>query len=157
MDVGEDFLTPEFLNILFFEQKSLVIFPYVDLKHLHTLEIFTPGYIPIDLESTALNNIKSFLESERNNSYSQSPTIYFISNVDKQKVQEIMEIKDIHCIINSNENLADLANGSQFVFYNKKTKRFINYDDDNIDLEFERSIVSDAPDKILLQNKIQKT
>ncbi|MFX1277712.1 MAG: hypothetical protein ACFFAT_22055, partial [Promethearchaeota archaeon] len=73
MDTGTDFIRPEFLNILFFQQKNLVIFPYVDVKHLHALEIFTVGYTVIDLESTALHNIKEILEFEKDNSYSQSP------------------------------------------------------------------------------------
>ena len=69
MDTGIDFLQPEFLNILFFEQKNLVIYPYVDLKHLRTLEIFTTGYNVVDLESTALYNLKEIIEFEAN-SYS---------------------------------------------------------------------------------------
>ena len=58
MDSGVDFITPEFLNILFFQQKNIVVFPYVDLKHLHSLELFTVGYNIVDLESTALHNLK---------------------------------------------------------------------------------------------------
>ena len=65
-------MQPEFLNILFFQQKNLVVFPYVDLKHLHGLENFTVGYNVIDLESTALYNIKEIIEFEANNCYSQN-------------------------------------------------------------------------------------
>jgi hypothetical protein len=31
MDTAFDFIKPEFLHILFFQQKNLVIYPYVDL------------------------------------------------------------------------------------------------------------------------------
>ncbi|MDX1797557.1 MAG: hypothetical protein R3255_02805 [Candidatus Lokiarchaeia archaeon] len=62
MDTGSDFIKPEFLNIIFFQQKNLVIFPYVDLKHLHALEKFTVGYNVVDLETTALHNHKEILE-----------------------------------------------------------------------------------------------
>ncbi|MHA2473798.1 MAG: hypothetical protein ACXAES_11250, partial [Promethearchaeota archaeon] len=103
MDTGEDFITPQFLNILFFQQKNLAIFPYVDLKHLHVLEIFTPGFTPIELESTALHDLKNILEFESTNSYSQSPTLYFIYNLTKEKVKEILTVKDVHCILNTNE------------------------------------------------------
>ena len=89
MDTGSDFLRPEFLNIIFFQQKNLVVFPYVDLKHLHGLEIFTAGYNVVDLESTALHNLKEILEFETINSYSQNPTLFFIFNVDKKKVKEL--------------------------------------------------------------------
>ena len=62
MDTGSDFIQPEFLNIVFFQQKNLVVFPYVDLRHLHGLEIFTAGYNVVDIESTAIHNIKEILE-----------------------------------------------------------------------------------------------
>ena len=77
LDTGIDFIQPEFLNILFFQQKNLVIFPYIDLKHLHALELFTVGHNVIDLESTALYNLKEIIEFEANNSYSQNRTFFF--------------------------------------------------------------------------------
>jgi hypothetical protein len=156
MDTGSDFIRPEFLNIIFFQQKNLVIFPYVDLKHLHGLEKFTIGYNVVNLESTALHNLKEILEFESNNSYSQNPTLYFIYNVDRDKVKEIMELDGIRCIINSNENISDLANGSKFIFYNKKNNQFLNYELNNSDLEFENSLISSSQDEIILQENIQK-
>ena len=128
MDSGLDFFTPEFLNILFFQQKNVVIFPYVDLKHLHSLELFTFGCNIVDLESTALHNLKEILEYEKDNSYSQNPTLFFIYNVSKEEISELMELKGIRCIINTNTNVQDLANGSDFLFYNKKSNQFLNYD-----------------------------
>lgn len=156
MDTGSDFIRPEFLNIIFFQQKNLVIFPYVDLKHLHGLEKFTIGYNVVDLESTALHNLKEILEFENNNSYSQNPTLYFIYNVDKEKVKEIMELDGIRCIINSNENISNLANGGNFIFYNKKNNQFLNYELTNTELEFENSLISSSQDEIILQENIQK-
>ena len=47
----------------------------------------------------------NILEFETNNSYSQNPSLFFIYNVDKKKVKEIMNLKGVHCIINSNENI----------------------------------------------------
>ena len=157
MDTGTDFIQPEFLNILFFQQKNLVIFPYVDLKHLHYLELFTIGYNVVDLESTALHNMKDILEFEANNDYSQNPTLFFISNANKSKVKEIMELKNIHCIINSNEkkDLSELVNGSSFIFYNKKSNQFLNYSN-NSELKFERSLISTSKNRQILQDKIQK-
>ena len=89
-DTGFDFIQPEFLNILFFQQKNLVIFPYVDLKHLHTLELFTAGYNVVDLESTALYNLKEIIEFGAGNSYSQNKSLYFIYNLDREKFDEII-------------------------------------------------------------------
>ncbi|MFW9941345.1 MAG: hypothetical protein ACFFFT_09910 [Candidatus Thorarchaeota archaeon] len=155
MDSGEDFITPEFLNILFFQQKNLVIFPYVDLKHLHALEIFTVGYSSIDLESTALHDLKIILDFESSNTYSQSPTFYFIYNLDREKVKEILTIKNIHCILNSNEIIPDLANGSEFVFYNKKNSQFVNYSENRSTLDFEQHLISNSQNKTILQDKIQ--
>lgn len=156
MDTGSDFIQPEFLNILFFQQKNLVIFPYVDLKHLHGLEIFTAGYNVVDLESTALHNLKEILEFESSNSYSQNPTLYFIFNVDRAKLKELMELDGIRCIINSNENISNLANGSRFVFFNKKNNQFLNYDLTPKELEFETSLISNSQDEDILQESIQK-
>jgi len=158
MHTGTDFIRPEFLNILFFQQKNLVIYPYVDLKHLHYLEIFTAGYTVVDLESTALHNLKEILEFEATNSYSQNKTLFFIVNVDRQKVKEIMELDGIHCIINinSNEGIPELVNGSSFIFFNKKSNQFLNYHTLDNELGFERSLISSSSNKEILQDEIQK-
>ncbi len=156
MDTSSDFIRPEFLNILFFQQRNLVIFPYVDMKHLHGLEIFTAGYNVVDLESTALHNLKEILEFESTNSYSQNPTLYFIYNVNRDKVNELMNLEGIRCVINSNENISSLANGSRFIFFNKKNNQFLNYDMDDSDLEFENFLISTSQDEALLQENIQK-
>jgi len=156
MDTSSDFIRPEFLNILFFQQKNLVIFPYVDMKHLHGLEIFTAGYNVVDLECTALYNLKEILEFESTNSYSQNPTLYFIYNVNRDKAKELMNLEGIRCVINSNENISSLANGSRFIFFNKKNNQFLNYDIDDSDLEFEHYLISTSQDETLLQENIQK-
>ncbi|MFX0140756.1 MAG: hypothetical protein ACFFDN_44370, partial [Candidatus Hodarchaeota archaeon] len=156
MDTGTDFIQSEFLNLLFFQQKNLVIFPYVDLKHLHTLEIFAVGHNIVDLESTALHNLKEILEFESNNTYSQNPTLYFIYNVDRKKLRELMDLKGIRCVINSNENVGNLADGSKFIFYNKKNNQFVNYNIDESELEFETYLITSSQDEEILQEKIQK-
>jgi len=153
MDTGEDFVTPEFLDILFFQQKNLVIFPYVDLKHLHALEMFTAGYNVVDLESTALHDLRNILEFETTNTYSQNPTLYFIYNLDETKLRELMSINEIRCILNANENVSKLANGSQFVFYNKKSNQYLNYTPS--DLQFENYLISSSGSKTSLQDAIQ--
>ncbi|MFW9825200.1 MAG: hypothetical protein ACFFE4_19820 [Candidatus Thorarchaeota archaeon] len=154
MDTAEDFITPEFLNIVFFQQKNLVIFPHVDMKHLHTLEIFTPNYTPIDLESTALHDLKNMLEFESENTYSQSPTLYFIHSLNKEKVKEVMSIDGIRCILNSNEDVSELANSSNFIFFNKKKAQFLNYHASQ--LNFERFLISSSQDATILQDTIQR-
>ncbi len=156
MDTGSDFIRPEFLNILFFQQKNLVIFPYVDMKHLHTLELFTAGHNIIDLESTALHNLKEIIEFESSNSYAQNPTLFFISNAGKEQLQQIMGLERIRCIINSNEDIGDLANGNKFVFFNKKHGQFINYEINDDKLAFEKDLISKSEDQELLQEQIQK-
>ena len=156
MDTGSDFIKPEFLNIIFFQQKNLVIFPYIDLKHLHALENYTVGYNVIDLESTALNNLSEIIEFESNNSYSQNPTLFFIYNADRGNVKKIMGLNGIRCIINSNENISDLVNGSKFIFFNKKNSQFLNYDLSDSELEFETYLISTSQDEEILLEKIHK-
>lgn len=154
MDSGEDFITPEFLNIIFFQQKNVVIFPYVDLKHLHALEIFALGYNIVDLESTVLHDLTNILEFEASNSYSQNPSLYFIYNLDKSKVQELTELSGIRCILNTNENIAEIATNTEFIFYNKKNGMFVNYAEN--DLEFEKALISSSTSSTMLQDSIQK-
>jgi len=152
MDTGINFIQPEFLNILFFQQKNLVVFPYVDLKHLHALELFVPGYNIVDLESTAIHNLKEMLDFESNNTYSQNPTLYFIYNIDSEKIKEIIQYEDIRCVINTNENVSDLANGDSFIFFNKKNNQFLNYN--NNDLDFENYLFNSSKSESILQDKI---
>jgi hypothetical protein len=107
VDTGYDYITPEFLNLIFFQRKNIIIYPYLDLKHLHSLEIFAVGYNIVDLDATAINNIIDILEHESYNSYSQNPTMFFISNVKNTQLQKIINLDSIHCIININQNLDD--------------------------------------------------
>ncbi|MFX0027114.1 MAG: hypothetical protein ACFE8M_11940 [Candidatus Hermodarchaeota archaeon] len=154
MDTGYDYLQPEFLNILFFQQKNLVIAPYVDLKHLHSLEIFTAGYNVVDLDSTALHNVREILELEHNNSYSQTPSFFFITNINNNEIHEIMELGNIHCVINVNERVDPTVDNGHFVFYNKKNGSFLNYDPTKINLEFESKLITTSKNKSILQDKI---
>lgn len=154
LDTGYDFLQPEFLNILFFEQKSLVIAPYVDLKHLHSLEIFTAGFNVVDLDSTALHNIREILELENNNTYSQTPCFFFITNINSNEIHEIMELDNIHCVINASEKIDSTIDDGHFVFYNKKNGSFLNYNPSKTNLEFEKQLIDTSKNKSILQDKI---
>jgi len=156
VDTGYDFIQPEFFNVLFFQQKNLVIYPYVDLKYLHSLEIFANGYNVIDLDSTALHNLKEILEFEVGNSYSHQPTLYFIYNLDSENLKEIISLKNIRCILNTHEDISYLATDNPFIFYNKKIKSFINFDSETQDLEFEQLIISNSENEAVLQDEIQR-
>ncbi|MFW9989374.1 MAG: hypothetical protein ACFFC3_12025 [Candidatus Odinarchaeota archaeon] len=149
MDTGSDFIRPEFFNLLFVQQKNLVIFPYVDLKHLKALELFTEGFTVVDLDSTVLNDMKEIIEFEANNSYSQNKLFFFITNVGKKQLQQIMNLENVHCIINSNEDISELANGSRFVFFNKKHGQFLNFDIEEKELELEKQLITTYDDEAL--------
>ncbi|TFG28665.1 MAG: hypothetical protein EU532_04815 [Promethearchaeota archaeon] len=155
MDTGIDFIQPEFLNILFFQQKNLVIFPYVDLKHLHALEIFTVGHNIIDLESTALYNLKEIIEFETNNSYSQNYSLFFIYNLNREKISEILEMSGIRCILNTNDKVSDLVKDDAFIFYNKKNKTFLNYNKIDVELDFEKYLINSSENETILYERIQ--
>ena len=155
MDTGYDFLQPEFLNILFFQQKSLVIFPYVDIKHLKALEIFTEGYTIIDIDSTALNNVSSIISHEAQHSYSLKPTLYFIVNAPASIISDIMHLPPMHCIINTPENVESLVEGNDFIFYNKKSKQFLNFTSSSQKLNFETSLMEEYPSEQLLLQKLR--
>ena len=67
-----------------------------------------------------------------------------------------MELDGIRCIINSNENISNLANGSKFIFFNKKNNQFLNYNITAPELEFENSLITSSQDEDILQENIQK-
>jgi len=145
MDTGDDFITLEFLHLLFFEQKNLVIFPYVDLKHLRSVDLFTVGFETVDIDSTAIHNLNEIIEYECNSSYSQLQTLYFILNPSLEELERLIDSPRLRCVINSRENVESLANGDQFVFYNKKNNTFLNYEFEGRDLSFEEEILRNFP------------
>ena len=145
MDTGDDFITSEFLHLLFFEQKNLVIFPYVDLKHLRSVDVFTVGFETVDIDSTAIHNLNEIIDYECNSSYSQLQTLYFILNPSFEKLERLVDSPRLRCVINSKENVESLANGDQFVFYNKKNNTFLNYEFEVRDLSFEEEILRSSP------------
>ena len=155
MDTEYDFIIPEFLNILFFQQKSLVIFPYIDLKHLRSLQVFAVGYDVVDIDSTVIHNLSEIIEYEAN-CYSQRPTFYFVLNPKTEEIERLIDSAKVHCVINTREYVESLAKGDQFVFYNKKSKTFVNYDPEKQDLSFERHLIRFYPDKQLLLDEILK-
>ena len=106
------------------------------------------------MESTALHDLKSLLEFESTNTYSQAPSLYFIYNLDKDKVKEVMSLENVRCILNASENVSDLVNGSKFVFYNKKSNQFLNLEE--TDLGFEEYLITSSGNKEVLQDTIQK-
>jgi len=91
MDTEFDFITPEFLNVLFFQQKNLVIFPYVDLEHLRSLQVFAVGYDVVDIDSTVVHNLSDIIEFEAG-SYSQQPTFYFVLNPKTKEIEELIKV-----------------------------------------------------------------
>jgi hypothetical protein len=156
MDTGIDFIQPEFLNILFFEQKNLIIYPYVDLKHLHALESFTVGHNIVDLDSTALHNIREIIEADSYDSYSQTPSFYFVFNLNKEKIKEVIKIDQVRCILNTNDKMDNFRDGALFISYNKKTNSFSNYHPENNDLDFEKYLISSSENEAILLDKIHK-
>jgi hypothetical protein len=156
MDTGFDFISPEFFNILFFNQKNLVIYPYVDVKHIHSLDCFTVGHDLIDIDSTGLNNVQDIVEFETNNSYSQQPTLYYLLNVSVEDLEKILENQNIRCIINTSDNVEHLVNGNKYIFYNKKNKTFLNYEPEKENLSFEQYILQFSQNEQVLLDEILK-
>lgn len=155
MDTEYDFITPEFLNLLFFQQKNLVIFPYVDLKHLCSLQVFAIGYDIVDIDSTAIHNLNEIIEYEAS-SYSQQPTFYFVLSPKTEEIEKLIDSPKVRCVVNTHENVQSLARGDRFVFYNKKSKTFVNYEPEKQDLSFERHLIHTYPDKQLLLDEMIK-
>jgi len=156
MDTKYDFISPEFLNILFFQQKNLIIYPYVDLKHIHSLDCFSVGYDVVDLDSTVLHNLREIIEFEASSTYSQQPTFYYIMNAKVEDIKILLESPNIHCVINTHENVEHLANGDNFIFYNKKNNSFLNYEPERVNLSFEQHLIQTSQNEQILLDEILK-
>ncbi|MHA1702292.1 MAG: hypothetical protein ACTSWK_08500, partial [Promethearchaeota archaeon] len=132
-------------------------YPYLDIKHLRALELFTTGHSSIELDCTALNDIISILEHQEG-TYSQSPPLFFVFNAGSNIVQSVQEMENVRCIINTNENVESLANGSQLLFYNKKSKKFVNPSlENNNELEFETELFRQSQgDQDILQDSLMR-
>lgn len=156
MDTGYDFISPELFNILFFEQKNLVIYPYVDIKHLHSLDCFTVGHDLIDIDSTGLDNILDIVEFETTNSYSQQPTFYYLLNVSAEDVEKLVEYQNIRCVINTPDDVEHLVKSNNYIFYNKKNKTFANYEVEREKLSLEQYLISISQNEQGLLDEILK-
>lgn len=156
MDTKYDFISPEFLNILFFQQKNLVIFPYIDLKHIHSLDCFTVGYDVVDLDSTVLHNLREIIDFEASSSYSPQSTFYYILNAKVEDIKILLESPNIHCVINTHENVEHLANGDNFIFYNKKNNTFLNFEPERVNLSFEQHLIQTSQNEQILLDEILK-
>ena len=156
MDTGYDFITAEFFNLLFFTQKNLVIYPYVDIKHIHSLDCFTVGHDLIDIDSTGLENLHDIVEFETNNSYSQQPTLYYLLNVNIEDIEKLLESPNIRCIINTSDSVEHLVSGDKFIFYNKKSNSFLNYQIERENLSFEQHLIQTSQNEEVLLDEILK-
>jgi hypothetical protein len=145
LDTEYDLLVPEMLNILFFEQNDVVIFPYVDVRHLRSLDVFCVGHEIIEVDATALGNLSTFLEYQLTTTHSSQPLLFLIHHASRAHLEQIMTLKNLRCILNTHENVEKLVSGSRFVFYNTKTRQFLNFDHEHTDLEYERSIIHAFP------------
>jgi len=156
MDTEYDIISPEFFYLLFFKQKSLIIYPYLDLKHLIPLECFLVGYNIEKLDGTALYNISEIIEYGSVPTHNHNPTFFIITNVNREEIEKLIKIKDLHCIINTKEDVSkDFISNSNFIVYNKKKKTFLNQDFSNIDLSFETQIIQKSSSLEFLTDEIQ--
>ena len=59
-------------------------------------------------------------------------------------------------MLNTNEDVSKFVNGSDFIFFNKKSKKFLNYNLEDHDLSFEKYLISTSEDESILMDKIQE-
>lgn len=156
MDTSFDFVSAELFHLLFFKQKNLIIYPYVDLSHLSPIKSFLAGFNVEVLDATALYNLAEVLEFSAVDEYSQVPTFHLITNISNKELKKIHKIENIHCIINSNEKPAsNVILDTNFVVYDKKNQKFPNYKFDDVDLSFENKIIQGAKSLEFLSDEVQ--
>jgi hypothetical protein len=154
MDSKQDFIHPALIHYLFFRQKNLIIFPYVDLKHLiEGLEPYSVGHNLIDLDMTAIFDLELVLGSQ--DSYTERPNMYILYNCSKKQLKQILKMENLRCIININKKIEqDFINGYNYILYNKKQKKLLT--DLCSNLEYEKELIKNSEKIITLHNELQK-
>jgi hypothetical protein len=108
------------------------------------------------MDSTVLHNIQEIIEFEASSSYSQQPTFYYILNAKVEDIKILLESSNIHCVINTHENVEHLANSDNFIFYNKKNNSFLNYEPERVNLSFEQHLIQTSQNEQTLLDEILK-
>jgi hypothetical protein len=103
-----------------------------------------------------LHNLREIIEFEVSSTYSQQPTFYYILNAKVEDIKILLESPNIHCVINTHENVEHLANGDKFIFYNKKNNTFLNYEPERINLSFEQHLIQTSQNEQILLDEILK-
>jgi hypothetical protein len=70
-------------------------------------------------------------------------------------MKDLMELPEIHCIVNISENVESLVKGEEFIFYNKKNKSFLNYDSKSQDLSYEIELLQESLNKQCFLQKLR--
>jgi len=103
-----------------------------------------------------INNLVEIIKLTSQNSYSSNKSFYFVYNLNREKLHDILKLSDIRCLLNLNENVSELAKGNSFIFFNKKNNRFINYSFEKKNLDFETELINKSKNFELLQDNLQK-
>jgi hypothetical protein len=103
-----------------------------------------------------LHNLREIIEFESSSTYSQQPTFYYILNAKIEDITILLEAPNIHCVINTHENVEHLANGDKFIFFNKKNNSFLNYEPERVNLSFEQHLIQTSQNEQILLDEILK-
>jgi hypothetical protein len=81
--------------------------------------------------------------------------MYLLHNCSQDQLEEILEMNQLRCIININQEIKpDLIDGHNYILYNKKQKKIIG--DFSEDLEYEKTLIHNTEKTITLHNQLQK-
>jgi len=73
-----------------------------------------------------------------------------------EDIEKLLESPNIRCIINTSDNVDHLANGNNFIFYNKKNNSFLNYQLEKEKLSFEQHLIQTSQNEEVLLDEILK-
>ncbi len=66
-----------------------------------------------------LYNLSEIIEYGSTSTYNHNHTFFIITNVNREEIEKLTKIKNIHCIINTKEKVSDdLISNSDFIVYN---------------------------------------
>ena len=154
--VGPHLLSPKFLHLLFFRQKSMVIYPDLPLAKLKNLTAFTVGHTEIFLEPADLDTLKQAIEDGLK---TKDNPMFICKGLEKKQLKRLLfAYEDIHFIFTTDQVFSEIETRlyPSIIFYNWRQHDFYNYTFGQCDLECEQAIFKQTPSLKVIRKRLTR-
>ncbi len=150
MDIDTDFLTLEILNILCFEQRSLILQPFIRPQKLQLLLSLLPFFEVVEIDTNEIEDTEHFtwvlnaaLQSNLNILQREKQLLFF-TNLNKSCLDLLLAHDNLFylALYKENDSLESRLEGTRCIAFHKKRQVFFNYQPP-LDLAGEESLVSE--------------